>query len=105
MANSKNIVIIVLVLIIVILVGWTYYTLTVTAPKKAEAVCKASIESEVIPQVKAAAEAVCKASIESEVIPQVKAAAEVECTNLIGQCQQTLQQLMQVPACAAALAQ
>jgi len=85
MANSKNIVIIVLVLIIVILVGWTYYTLTVTAPKKAEAVCKASIES--------------------EVIPQVKAAAEVECTNLIGQCQQTLQQLMQVPACAAALAQ
>ena len=83
MANSKNIIIIVLVLIIVVLAGWMYYTLTVTAPKKAEAACKASIES--------------------EVIPQLKAAAEAECLTVVGQCQQTLQQLMQVPACAAAL--
>ena len=103
MANSKNIIIIVLVLIIVALAGWMYYTLTVTAPKKAEAACRASIESEVLPQLKAAAEAECKASIESEVIPQLKAAAEAECLTVVGQCQQTLQQLMQVPACAAAL--
>ena len=85
MTNSKNIIIIFLVLIIVILGGWTYYTLTVTAPKKAEAACKANIEN--------------------EVIPQLTAAAEAECTNVVGQCQQAYQQLMQVPACAAALTQ
>jgi len=93
MTNSKNIVIIALVLIIVILVGWTAYTLIITAPKKAEAACKASIETQVIPQLKAAAEKECAAVTEAQVMSAVQ------------QCQQTLQQLMQVPACVAALPQ
>ena len=82
MGNSKNI-IIVLATALVVLAGWTYYTLTVTVPVKAEAECKANIEN--------------------VVIPQVTAAAEKECMNVIGQYEQKLGQLQQIPECAAAL--
>ena len=82
MGNSKNI-IIVLATASVVLAGWTYYTLTVTVPAKAEVECKAIIEG--------------------EVIPQVTAAAEKECMNAIGQYEQMLGQLQQIPECAAVL--
>ena len=85
MDNSKNIIIVVLVVILVALSGWTYYTLTVSGPEKAEAECMANINT--------------------QVIPQVQAAAQAECEELIQQCQQTLEQLMQIPACASALPQ
>ena len=78
--NTKNIVIVILAVALVTVVGWTYYTLTVTAPQKAEAACKANINDVVIPQVTAAAEKQCMAAIE--------------------QYQQLLAQLKQVPACA-----
>lgn len=72
MCNSKNI-IIVLVVILIALIGWTYYTLTVSVPEKAEAECEAIVESQVM--------------------------------SAVQECQQTLQQLMQIPACASALTQ
>lgn len=93
MGNSKNIIIVVLVVILIALAGWTYYTLTVSAPEKAEAECKANIDTQVIPQLTAAAQAECAKTVEAQVISAVQ------------QCQQTLQQLMQIPACASALAQ
>ena len=89
MGNSKNIIIVVLVVILIALSGWTYYTLTVSAPKKAEAECKANIDTQVIPQLTAAAQAECVETVQTAV----------------QQCQQTLQQLMQIPACASALLQ
>lgn len=89
MGNSKNIIIVVLVVILIALAGWTYYTLTVSAPKQAEAACKANIDTQVIPQITAAAEAECVETIQA----------------VVQQCQQTLQQLMQIPACASALPQ
>jgi len=89
MGNSKNIIIVVLVVILIALAGWTYYTLTVSAPEKAEAECKANIDTQVIPQLTAAAQAECVEIVQATV----------------QQCQQTLQQLMQIPACASALPQ
>ena len=89
MGNSKNIIIVFLIVILIALAGWTYYTLTVSVPKKAEAECKANIETQVIPQLTAAAQAECAETIQAAV----------------QQCQQTLQQLMQIPACASALPQ
>ncbi|MCK5591365.1 MAG: hypothetical protein KAI72_05365 [Candidatus Pacebacteria bacterium] len=82
MTNSKNLVII-LATALILLAGWTYYTLTVTVPAKAEAGCKATIEN--------------------EVIPQLTAAAEQECLGAIAQYEQMLSKLQQIPACAAAL--
>ncbi len=79
MGNSKNIIIVILIVALVALGGWTYYTLTRTAPQKAEAACKATIDSQVLPQ------------------------AQAQCQALISQCQQVLTQLQQVPACAAAM--
>ena len=85
MSNSKNIIIAVLLVALVSLAGWTYYTLSVTAPQKAEAACKATIDT--------------------VVIPQVTDAVQKECTKAIGQYQQLLGQLQQVPACAAVMPQ
>ncbi len=85
MSNSKNIIIVVLVVALVALAGWTYYTLGVTAPQKAEAACKATIDT--------------------TIIPQVTDAVQKECVKVIGQYQQVLAQLKQVPACAAAMPQ
>jgi len=85
MGNSKNIIIVILVVILIALAGWTYYTLTVSAPQKAEAECKANIDT--------------------QVIPQIKAAAQAECAAMIQECQEILQQLMLVPDCASALTQ
>ena len=85
MGNSKNIIIIVLVVILIALAGWTYYTLTVSGPEKAETECKAQIDS--------------------QVIPQVKAAAQVECEKVVQECQDVLNQFMQIPACVSALLQ
>ncbi len=81
MEKVKNIIIVVLVLVIVIL----GYMLMVSFPKKAEAECKANIDT--------------------QVIPQLTAAAQAQCAQAIQQCQQTLQQLMLIPACASALPQ
>ena len=85
MGNSKNIIIVILVVILIALAGWTYYTLTVSAPQKAEAECKANIDT--------------------QVIPQIQAAAQVECAAMIQECQDVLQQLMLVPDCVSALTQ
>jgi predicted negative regulator of RcsB-dependent stress response len=85
MGNSKNIIIIVLVVALIALAGWTYYTLTVSVPKKAEAECKANIDT--------------------QVIPQVKAAAQAECEKVVQDCQQAVTQFMQIPACVSALSQ
>ncbi len=85
MSNSKNIIIVVLAVALVVLAGWTYYTLAVTAPQKAEAACKATIDT--------------------TVIPQVTDAAKKDCAKAIGQYQQVLEQLKQIPACAAAMPQ
>jgi len=85
MGNPKNIIIVILVVILIALAGWTYYTLTVSAPQKAEAECKANIDT--------------------QVIPQIQAAAQVKCAAMIQGCQETLQQLMLVPDCASALTQ
>ncbi len=89
MDNSKNIIIVALIVILIALAGWTYYTLTVSAPEKAEAECKANIDTQVIPQIKAAAQAECIETVQVTV----------------QQCQQKLQQLIQIPACASALPQ
>ena len=89
MGNSKNIIIVILVVILIALAGWTYYTLTVSAPEKAEAECKANIDTQVIPQITAAAQAECAETVQV----------------VVEQYQQTLQQLMQIPACASALPQ
>jgi len=85
MGNSKNIIIVVLVVILIALAGWTYYTLTVSAPKKAEVGCKANIDT--------------------QVIPQVKAAAQAECEKVVQECQDAINQFMQIPACISALVQ
>jgi len=84
MGNSKNI-IIVLIVILIALAGWTYYTLTVSFPKEAEAACLDKINT--------------------EVIPQIQAAAQTECAKAIQQYQEVLEGLSQIPACAAAMAQ
>ena len=67
--------IIIAILIIAVIVMG--YMLMVSFPKKAKAECEANIG----------------------------AVVEVQVTNAVQQCQQALQQLMQVPACAAALPQ
>jgi len=81
MNDNKNIIIAVLSVALVALGGWTYYTLTVTVPQKAEAACKTVIET--------------------QVIPQATATAQTECGKAVKQVQETF---MQVPACAAAVA-
>jgi len=81
MDKVKNIIILVLVLVIAAL----GYMLMVSFPERAEAECKANIDT--------------------QVIPQVTAAAQAQCAQGIQQCQQTLQQLMLIPACASALPQ
>lgn len=83
MGNSKNIIIVVLVIVLIVLAGWIYYTLTVSVPEKAEAECKAKINT--------------------EVIPQVQIAAQAECAKMIQGCQETLEQLMLIPECASVL--
>jgi len=85
MSNSKNVIIAVLVIALITLGGWTWYTLSVTAPQRAEEECKANIDN--------------------VVIPQVKDAAEKQCTAAIVQYQQLLGQLKQIPACAAVIPQ
>ena len=80
------------------------YMLFVTFPQQAEvecaAGCEAKIETEVIPQLTSAAEAECAAAIEAQVTSALQSAAQG-----IQECQQTLQQLLLVPACAAVLQQ
>jgi Tfp pilus assembly protein PilO len=76
----KNIIIVVLVIIIVVL----GYMLMVSFPKKAEAECTAK----------------CTETVQTQV-----ASAVQECMAGAEDCQQMLQQLMQVPACAEALSQ
>jgi hypothetical protein len=80
MKNIKNIIIVILV-IAVFAMG---YMLMVSFPKKAKAECELNIGSVVTTQV-------------------TNAVAQYQ--EGIQQCQQTLQQLMQVPACASALSQ
>lgn len=89
MNNSKNIIIVVLIVVLVAVAGWACYMLKVSGPKAAEAACKAEINTKVIPQLTVAAETECTA----------------KCTAAVQQCQQTLLQIMQIPACAAALPQ
>jgi len=74
MRNTKNIIIVVLVVIIFVM----GYMLMVSFPKKAKAECTAK----------------CTETVTSAV---------QQCATGALQCQQTLQQIMQVPACAAAL--
>jgi len=88
----KNIILVVLVIAVLGLA----YMLFVDFPKRAEAECRTRAEAE------------CKAQIENTVIPQAEAACMEATTQLVAsaqQCGQTLQQLMQVPACAAVLQQ
>jgi len=73
---AKNIVILILVIVIAVLA----YMLMVSFPKKAEAQCKDAVKIQVTNAVQ-------------------------QCMTGAQQCQQTLQQLMQVPACAAVLSQ
>jgi len=80
MANAKNIIIVILVIVIIVLV----YMLTVSFPEKAEAECTAK----------------CTETVEAQVTSAVQ-----ECMTGAQECQQTLEQLMQVPACAEALSQ
>ena len=89
MNNSKNIIIVVLIVVLVAVGGWAYYMLKVSGPKAAKAACTAEINTNVIPQLTAAAAAECTAT----------------CTAAVQQCQQTLMQIMQIPACAVALPQ
>ena len=95
-------VIIILVLLIVSLS--LTYMLFVTFPQQAEtecaAGCEAKIETEVIPQLTSAAEAECAAAIEAQVTSALQVAAQG-----IKECQQTLGQLLSLPACAAVLQQ
>lgn len=86
MGDKKNIIIVVLIIVIIIM----GYMLTVSFPNKAEAECKANIDTQVIPQITAAAQAECVKTIQAQVASAVQ------------QCQQTF---MQIPACAAALTQ
>ena len=71
-----NIINIIIVVQIIIIVVMGYM-LMVSFPEKAKAECEANI----------------------------KTVVEAEVTNAVQQCQQTLQQLMQIPACASALPQ
>ena len=87
MNSSKNIIIVVLIIVLVAVISWACYMLKVSGPKAAEAACKAEINTTVIPQLTAEAEAKCTTT----------------CTAAVQQCQQTLLQIMQIPACAAAL--
>ena len=91
MSNSKNLIITVLTVALIGLAGWTYYTLTTVVPAKAEAECKATIDTIVIPEVTA----------------QVSAVAEQECakvvTETVTRYETVLEQLKQIPECAAAL--
>ncbi len=89
----KNVIIIVL-LVVSIGLG---YMLMVIFPQRAatecEAECTEKILTQVIPQATAAAEAECAKVVEAQVLIAVQ------------QCQQALQQIMQIPECASALAQ
>ena len=69
MGDKKNIIIVVLIIVIIIM----GYMLVVSFPNKAEAECRANIETQVM--------------------------------SAVQECQQTVQQLMQIPACVSALAQ
>jgi len=77
---AKNIIIVVLVIIIVVL----GYVLMVSFPEKAETECTAK----------------CTEIVEAQVTSAVQ-----QCMTGAQECQQTLQGLMQVPACAGALSQ
>ena len=81
---NKNIIIVVLIVALVVLGGWTYYTLTNTVPKKAEAQCEDIINTQVIPK----AQTDCQTAMATAV-------------QAVQQYQQILTQLKQVPACAA----
>jgi uncharacterized protein (UPF0333 family) len=67
----------IIIVVLVIIIFVMGYMLMVSFPKKAKAECEANIGAVVQAQV----------------------------TNAVQQCQQTLQQLMQIPACASALSQ
>ena len=76
MGNAKNVIIVILIIVVVIL----GYMLMVTFPKNAEAQCTDVVKAQVTSAVQ-------------------------QCMSGAQQCQQTLQQLIQIPACASALSQ
>ena len=88
MTNSKNIIIAILIIALVVLTGWTYCTLTVSIPKKAEAKCKEKIDKEVTPQVKTKAQEDCKKEVETQVMNAVQPIQQI-----LQGCQQTIDQL------------
>lgn len=77
---TKNIIIVVLVIIVVVLA----YMLMVSFPEKAEAECTAK----------------CTETVQTQVTSAVE-----QCMTGAQECQEMLQQVMQVPACAEALSQ
>ena len=77
---AKNIIIVVLVIIIVVLA----YMLMVSFPEKAEAECTTK----------------CTETVQAQVTSAVQ-----ECIVSAQECQQTLEQVIQIPDCASALAQ
>ena len=89
--KSPKIIILILVVVLVAFAGWTYYTLTMSVPKKAEAACRAKIDSEVIPAVSAEATAKCTQAVQQAV------------QQTVGSYAQLLQMLAQIPACAAVM--
>lgn len=80
MKNAKNVIIVILIIVVVIL----GYMLMVTFPKNAEAQCTTK----------------CTDTVKTQVTSAVQ-----QCMSGAQQCQQTLQRLMQIPACASALSQ
>lgn len=79
MNNIKTVIIAILLLAVIVLA----YMLFVSAPKKAEAACTKQI-TEVV-------------------IPEATAQAGAQCAAMIQQCQTVVNQLSQIPACAAAM--
>lgn len=77
---AKNIIIIILVIAVIVL----GYMLMVSFPEKAEAECTAK----------------CTEIVQAQVTSAVQ-----QCMTVAQECEQMLQQLMQVPACAEALSQ
>lgn len=76
MGNAKNLIIVILIIAVVVL----GYMLMVSFPKKARAECTDTVKAQVTSAVQ-------------------------QCMSGAQQCQQTLQQLIQVPACASAISQ
>jgi hypothetical protein len=77
---AKNIIIVVLVIIIVVLA----YMLMVSFPERAEAECTAK----------------CTETVQTQVTSAVQ-----ECMTIAQDCQQTLEQVIELPECASALGQ